>query len=178
MEIHELDNTIKRALLCKVDEIQPSEESFKQILAGLEKQQASSTLAIRYRRYMIAVICAVSIIFGTTLIVSVEARDAAMVITSTVKSAFILDNDKKVAERIADEVLMNDAISDNTQLGNADIINNMGVGALFLQTFAGCFLLNQVYDLKLCLRLLEFGRMTARQVWYSNKFRYEQVLLY
>lgn len=178
MEIHELDNTIKRALLCKVDEIQPSEESFIQILAGLEKQQASSTLAIRYKRYMIAVICAVSILFGTTLIVSVDARDAAMVITNTVKSVFILDNNKQVAERIADEVFMNYAISDNTQPSNADIINNMGVGALFLQTFAACFLLNQVYDLTLCLRLLEIGRTTVRQVWYSNKFRYEQVLIY
>jgi len=178
MEIHELDNTIKRALLCKVDEIRPSEETLIQILEGLEKQQASSALAIRYKHYMIALICAVSIIFGTTLIVSVGARASAMVITNTVKSVFILDNNNKVSERIADEVLMKHAISDNTQPGNVDIINNMGVGALFLHTFAGCFLLNQVYDLKLCLRLLAIGRMTVRQAWYSNKFRYEQVLLY
>lgn len=178
MEIHELDNTIKRALLCKADEIRPSEETLIQILAGLEKQQASSTLAIRYKHYMIALICAVSIIFGTTLIVSVDARASAMVITNAVKSVFILDNNNKVTERIADEVIMKYAISGNTQSGNADIINSMGVGALFLQTFAGCFLLNQVYNLKLCLRLMAIGRMTVRQVWYSNKFRYEQVLLY
>lgn len=176
MEIHELDNTIKRALLCKVDEIRPSEETLIQILEGLEKQQASSTLAIRYKHYMIALICAVSIIFGTTLIVSVGARASAIVITNTVKSVLIMDNNNKVD--IADEVLMKHTFSDNTQPGNVDIINNMGVGALFLQTFAGCFLLNQVYDLKLCLRLLAIGRMTVREAWSSNKFRYEQGLLY
>ena len=178
MEIHEFDNKIKRALLCKVDEIRPSEETLIQILAGLEKQQASSTLAIRYKHYMIALICAVSIIFGTTLIVSVGARASAMVITNTVKSVFILDNNNKVAERIADKVLMKHAFSDNTQPGNVDIVNSMGVGALFLQTFAGCFLLSQVYDLKLCLKLLAIGRMTLTQTWYLNKLRHEQVLLY
>ena len=175
MEMHELDNRIKRALLCKTNEILPSEENFIQILAGLEKQQARRTLNISYKHYIIALICAVSVIFGTTLIVSVDARASAMEIISTVKSVFILDKSNKVVEINADEVFMKHAISDNTQPGNADILKKMGVNALFLQTFAGCFLLNQVYDLGLCLRLLVIGRMTLGQTWYYNKFRQGQV---
>jgi len=178
MEMHELDNRIKRAFLCKTNEILPSEETFIQILAGLEKSQARRTLNISYKQYIIALICVVSVIFGTTSMLSVDARASAMQIINTVKSVFILDNNNKVVEINADEVFMKHAISDNTQPGNADILKKMGVNALFLQTFAGCFLLNQVYDLELCLRFLVIGRMTLGQTWYCNKFWHGQVPSY
>jgi len=176
MEMHELDNRIKRALLCKTNEILPSEENFIQILAGLEKQQARRTLNISYKHYIIALICAVTMIFGTTSMLSADAKSSAMEIINTVKSVFILDNNNKVVERNLEEV--KHAISDNTQPGNADILKEMGVDALFLQTFAGCFLLNQVYDLELCLRLLVIGRVTLGRTWYYHKFWHGQVPSY
>lgn len=166
MEMHELDNRIKRALLCKTNEILPSEETFKQILAGLEKQKAHRTLNISYKHYIIALICVATMIFGATSMLSVDTKSSAMEIINIVKSVFISDNNK-VFEKNPDEV--KHATSDNTQPGNADIFKKMGVNALFIQTFAGCFLLNQVYDLELCLRFLLIGRMTLGQTWYYNK---------
>jgi len=157
MEIHELDHTIKRALLYKTNEIQPSDETFIQILAGLEKQHAHRALIISYKHYLIALICAVSVILGTTLVVSIDARASAIEITNTVQSVLILDKSNKVVEG-ADKVFVKHA--------------------LLLQTFAGCFLLNQVIDLKLCLRFLIIGRMTLGQAWYYNKSPHERVPLY
>ena len=173
MEIHELDNTIKKALLCKTNEILPSDETLLNILAGIEKQQARGPLNmnISYKHYIVALFCAVSIIFGTTLFISVEARTSTMELINTVKSVFILDKRNDVDEKNDDEVLMKYAISDNNQPVNADNLKKAGVNVLFLQAFSECFLLNQVYDLGLCLRLLIIGRITLGQTWYYSKFR-------
>ncbi|KUO70741.1 MAG: hypothetical protein APF81_13010 [Desulfosporosinus sp. BRH_c37] len=168
MEMPELDKKIKRALLCKTNGILPSEETFTQILASLEKKQARRTFNISYKNYIIAFICAVSVIFGTTLIVSVDARASAMEIINTVKSVIILDKSNNVAERNADEIFMKHAISNNNQPGNADILKKPGVNTLFLQAI----LLNQVNGLKLCLKLLAIGSMTFGQTWNYNRVRH------
>src|SRR5665648_303825 len=57
MEMPELDKEIKRALLCKANEIIPSEDTFTLILAGLEKKQASRTINTSYKHYILAFIC-------------------------------------------------------------------------------------------------------------------------
>lgn len=171
MEIHELDNTLKKALLSKANEIQPSDETLIHILASLEKQPTRRTLNISYKHCVIALICAVSVLFGTILSVSADARASAIAMTNTVKSVFILDQSLNVAGTNTGKDLIKYTISDNTQPVNADISKKMGVNTLFLQTFAGCFLLNQVYDLGLSLRLLLIGRMTLGQTWYYNRFR-------
>jgi len=178
MEMLELDNRIKKALLCKTNEIEPSEETFTLILAGLEKKQAHRTFKTSYKHYIVAFICALSVIFGTTLIPSVNVKSSAMELINTVKTALILDKSINVLEKNADEVTNHTAISHNTQLANADTSKTVGVSAFLLQTFAGCFLLNKVCDLELCLRFLVVGRMTLGQTWYYNKFSHGQVPSY
>ncbi|MDO0824973.1 hypothetical protein [Desulfosporosinus nitroreducens] len=178
MEMHELDNKIKRALFCKTNEIEPSEETFTLILAGLEKKQSRRTFKTSYKHYIIAFICALSVIFGTTLILSVDVKSSDMELINTVKTVIILDKSNKVIEKNADEVIKHAAISDNTQIANADTSKTVGVSVFLLQTLAGCFLLNQVNDLELYLRLLIIGRMTLAQTWYDNKFWHRQVPSY
>ena len=179
MEMHEVDEKIKRALLCKATEILASEQTFTQILACLEKKQARRSFTISYKHYIIAFICAISVIFGTTLIPSVAVKASAMEIINTVKTVIILDKSNKVVEKNADEVFKY-AINDNTQLVNADTSKRVGVGVsvFLLQTFASCFLFSEVNDLELYLRFLIIGRMTLAQTWYDNKFWHRQVLSY
>jgi hypothetical protein len=179
MEMHELDERIKKALLSKANEIQASEQNFLQILACLEKKQARRTFNISYKHYIIAFICAVSVIFGTTLIPSVDVKASAMEIINTVKAVIIMDKSNKAVEKNAEEVFKH-AISTNTQLSNADTSKRVrvGVSVFLLQTFASCFLFTQVNDLELYLRFLIIGRMTLAQTWYDNKFWHRQVLSY
>ncbi len=171
MEMYELDNRIKRALLCKTNEIHPSEETFIQILAGLEKKKAHRTLNISYKHYIIALICAVSVLFGTILIFSVDVKVSTIEIINTVKTVFILDKSNKVIEK--NDEIFNHATNDNTQLGNADTLIRVGINVFLLQT-----LLKQVCDLQLYLRILITGRMTLRQTLYYNKFLYRKDLAY
>ena len=99
MEMLELDNKIKKALLCKTNEIIPSEETFTLILAGLDKKQASrNNFDTSYKHYIIAFICAFSVMFGTTLILSVDVKSSAMELMSTVKTVITLDKSNKVIE--------------------------------------------------------------------------------
>jgi len=177
MEMHELDNKIKRALLCKTNEIEPSEEAFRLILAGLEKEQARKTFKTSYKHYIIAFICALSVIFGTTLILTVDGKSSTMELINTVKTVIILDKSNKVIEKNADGVINHADISDNTQLANSDTSKTVGVSVLLLQTFARWFLFNQV-NVELYLRLLNIERMTLAQTWYNNKFWHRQVPLY
>ena len=171
MEMHELDERIKRALFSKTNEILPSEETFTLILSGLEKKQARRTFNIRYKHYIIAFICALSVIFGTTLIQLVDVKSSAIELINTAKTVIILDKSNKVIEKIAVEVF-------DTQLANADTSRRVGVSDFLLQTLAGCFLLNQVNNLKFYLRFLIIGRMTLVQTWYDNKFWHRQVPSY
>jgi len=177
MEMHELDNKIKRALFCKTNEIEPSEETFTLILAGLEKKQARRIFKTSYKHYFVAFICALSVIFGTTLIQSVNVKSSTIASINTIKTGIILDKSNKDLEKNADEVIKDAAISDNTRIAKADTSKTVGVN-VFLQTFAGCFLFNQVNDLELYLRLLIIGRMTLVQTWYDNKFWHRQVPSY
>lgn len=178
MGMYELDNKIKRALLCKTNEIEPSDETFTLILAGLEKKQARKTFKTSSKHYIIAFICALSVIFGTTLILSVDVKSPAMELINTAKTVIILDKSNKVIEKNVDEVIKHAAISDNIQLANANTSKSAGVSVFLLQTFAGCFLFSQVNDLELYLRLLIIGKMTLAQTWYDNKFWHRQVPLY
>ena len=178
MEMHELDNQIKRALLCKTNEIEPSEEAFTLILAGLEKKQARRTFKTSYKHYIIALFCALSVIFGITLTRSVDVNSSGMELINSVKTAIILDKSKIVLGKNTDEVIKQAAISDNIRLATVDTSKNVGVSVFLLQTFAGCFLFNQVNDLELYLRFLIIGRMTLAQSWYNNKFRPGQVPSY
>lgn len=175
MEMHELDKRIKRALLSKTNEILPSEESFTQILASLEKKKARRTFNISYKHYILTLICAVSLIFGTTLIPSVDVKNSAMEIINTITTVSILDKSNKVIEKNANELFKH---IDNTQLANADTSKRVGVSLLFLRTFTSYFLLNKVNNLELYLRLLIIGRMTIIQTWYDDKFRHMLVPLY
>ncbi|TGE38507.1 hypothetical protein E4K67_11310 [Desulfosporosinus fructosivorans] len=175
MEMHELDKRIKRALLSKTNEILPSEETFTQILAGLEKKKARRSVYISYKHYIIAFICAVSVIFGTTLIPSVDVKNSATEMISTVTTVIMLDKSNKVFARNANELFKH---IDSTQLANADNSKRVGASVLFLRTFTRCFLLNKVNKLELYLRLLIIGRMTMIQTLYDDKFRHRQVPLY
>jgi len=177
MEMHELDNKIKKALLCKTNEIEPSEEAFTLILAGLEKEQARRTFKTSYKHYIIAFICALSVIFGTTLILLVDVKSSTMELINTVKTVIIMDESNKVLEKNADGVIKHAAISDNTQLANSDTSKTVGVSVMLLQTFAGCFLFNQV-NLEFYLRLLIIEKMILAQTRYNNKFWHRQVPLY
>ncbi|MDQ7094664.1 hypothetical protein REC12_13795 [Desulfosporosinus sp. PR] len=174
MAMSELDNKIKNALLCKTKEIEPSEETFTLILAALEKRPMRKT---SYKRYFIAFICALSVIFGSTLIFTVCAKSSALELISTVKTMFILDKSNKFTEKKPDEVnyAPNSA---NTQLVNTDSSPKAGTSVLLWQTLAGCFLLNQGNDLELYLKLLNIGRMTLAQTWQDNKFWIRQAPSY
>jgi len=178
MEMHELDDKIKRALFCKTNEIESSEETFTLILSGLEKKQARRTYKTSYKHYFIAFICALSVIFGITLIQSVNVKSSAMELINTIKTVIILDKSNKVIEKNADDVIKPAAIGDNTQLTNAATSKKVGVNVFFLETFAGCFLFNQVNDLESYLRLLIIARMTLAQTWYDNKFCHRQAPSY
>ena len=178
MEMYELDNKIKRALFCKTNEIEPSEETFTLILAGLEKKQASRIFKASYKHYFIAFICALSVIIGTTLIQSVNVKSSTIALINTIKTGIILDKSNKGLEKNAEEVIKDAAISDNTRIAKPDTSKTADVNVFLLQTFAGGFLLNQVNDLELYLRLLIIGRMTLVQTWYDNKFWHRQVPSY
>jgi len=171
MEMHELDKKITRALLYKSYEIQPSEETFTLILAGLEKKQAHRTFNTSSKHYIIALICALSVIFGTTLILSVEVKSSTIELINTVNTVIIWDKSNKVLEKNVDAVI-------NTQLANAATSRRVGVSIFLLQTLAGCFLLNQVNDLELYLRFMIIGRVTLVQAWYDNKFWHRYVPSY
>jgi len=177
MEMSEIDKKIKRALLCKTNEIIPSEDTFTLILAGLEKEQASRTFNTNYKYYIIAFICAFSVIFGTTSILLVNVKSSSVGLINTVKTVIILDRGNKFFEKKADEVLKQ-AVSDNAQLTSADAFEKTGVSVFLLQTLAGCFLLNQVNDLEIYLRFLVIGRKNLVQPWYENKFWHRLVPLY
>jgi len=178
MEMSELENKIKRALLSKTNEIEPSEETFTLILAGLEKKQGHRTFKTSYKHYMIVFLCALSVIFGTTLTLSVDVKSSTLELINSVKTVTIMDKSNKVSEKNADEAIKHTAFSDNIQVANANTSKNEAVSVFFLQTFAGCFLFNQVNDLGLYLRFLIIGRMTLAQSWYNNKFRHGQVPAY
>lgn len=142
-KIHEIDGRIKMALLCKTNEILPSEETFTQILAGLEKSQARRIFNISHKRYIIAFMCATFMIFGTTLMLSVDARASAMEIINTVKSVFILDNNNKVVEKPAAEAFIKPAVSLTTHLSDAELSEKMGVKVSFPRTLYGEFNLQE-----------------------------------
>jgi|GEM_PF-1810863 len=177
MEMSEIDKRIKRALLCKTNEIIPSEDTFTLILAGLEKEQASRTFNTNYKYYIIAFICAFSVIFGTTLILSVKVKSSPVGLINAVKTVIILDRGNKFSEKNADEVLKQ-VVSDNAQLTSADTFKKAGVSVFLLQTLAGCILLNQVNDLEIYLRFLVMGRMNLVHTWSENKFWHRLVPLY
>jgi len=101
MEMPELDKKIKRAILCKANEIIPSEDTFTLILAGLEKKQATRTFNTSYKHYIIALICAISVIVGATLALSVDVNSSAIQLISTVKTVSTMDSSNQVIERNA-----------------------------------------------------------------------------
>lgn len=169
MEMPQLDKKIKRALLCKTDEILPSEDAFSQILAGLEKNQVRGAFYKSYKHYIIAFICALSVLLGTTFVLSVNVKSSVLELISTVKTVITLDKGNIVIEKDEDEVLKHAPISNHIQLEKA------GVNVLFVQTLAGCFLLNQLNDWELYLKLLILGRTTLAQPWYDHKFWHGQV---
>jgi len=176
MEMPELDKEIKRALLCKANEIIPSEDTFTLILAGLEKKQASRTINTSYKHYILAFICAISVIVGATLALTVDVNslDAQL---STVKTVSTMDYSNHVIERNVG-VVSKQTASDNPQLANPDNSKRVGVSVFLIQTLAGCILLNQVNDLELYLKLLIIGRMILAQTWYESKFWHRQVPIY
>jgi hypothetical protein len=177
MEMPELDKKIKRALLCKANEIIPSDDTFTLILAGLEKKQATRTFNTSYKHYIIAFICAISVIVGATLALSVDVNSSAIQLISTVKTVSTMDNSNQVIERSAG-VVSKQTVSENPQLANTDTSKRVGVSVFLIQTLAGCILLNQVNDLELYLKLLIIGRMTLAQTWYDSKFWHRQVPIY
>ena len=177
MEMPELDKKIKKALLSKANEIIPAEDTFTLILASLEKKQVTKTFNTSYKHYIIAFICAISLIVGATLALSVDVSSSAIELISTVKTVITMDNSNQVIERNAG-VVSKQTVSDNPQLANTDTSKGVGISVFFIQTFAGCILLNQVNDLELYLKLLIIGRMTLAQTWYDRKFWHRQVLIY
>lgn len=177
MEMPELDNKIKRALLGKANEIEPSEEAFALILAGLEKKQARGTFKRSYKHYIMALICALSVLVGITFSLLADAKVSARELINTAKTVTSLDEGNNVLAKNADGVINDAAVSDNSPLANWDTAKTAGISVMLLQTFAGCFLLNQV-NVEFYLRLLIIEKMLLAQTWYDNKFWHRQVPLY
>lgn len=169
MEMPELDNKIKRALLGKANEIEPSEEAFALILAGLEKKQARRTFKTSCKHYIIAFICMLSVLVGITFILLADVKVSAMELIHTTKTVITLDESNKVLAKNADGVTNHAAVSDNSRLADSDTSKTAGMSVMLLQTFAGCFLFNQI-NLEFYLRLLIIEKMTLAQTWYNNKF--------
>lgn len=177
MEMPELDNKIKRALLSKAQEIEPSEEAFALILAGLEKKQARGTFKTNCKHCVIALICMLSVLAGIIFILLADVKASALEFVNTAKTAIVLTETNQVLAKNADGVLNHTAVSDDIRLTNWDTSKTAGISVMLLQTFAGCFLFNQV-NLEFYLRLLIIEKMTLAQTWYNNKFWHRQVPLY
>lgn len=174
METHEFDNKIKRALCSKADEMLPSEDTFTQILAGLNKKQVRKTFKASVNQYFIVLICAVSVILGTLLIQPGAVKDSAVTLINSVKTMLILDKSEKVLDKDADGKF--NPFKANNQSG-MDNSKRESEGVSYLQSLAG-FSLQQGNELELFFRLLIISRMTYVQTWYDNKFWRRQVLAY
>ncbi|ODA39794.1 hypothetical protein [Desulfosporosinus sp. BG] len=168
MEMPELEKRIKGALLSKTDEIIPADETFTRILEGLEKKQKRRILNMSYTHCIIAFICAVSVIFGATIILSVNEKASAREIINTVTTVIVLDKSKKVDEINNDESIIH-TVNNDAKQGIADTSKIVG-NIFFLQTFTSCFLLSQLNDLELYLKLMIIGKLTLAQNWYDDRF--------
>ena len=142
-KIYEIDGRIKMALLCRSNEILPSEETFTKILAGLEKPQTRRTFEMSHKRYIIAFMFGIFMVVGSSLMVSVDARASAMEIVNTVRSVFILDNNNKVIEIPANEAFIKPAVSLTTKLSDAELSEKMGVKVSLPTTLNGEFKLQE-----------------------------------
>lgn len=161
MEMPEFEQRIKRALLFKANEIQPADETFGKILAGLEKKKHSSfTLSCKY--CLIALICAVSLLAGTILLIPLELKSSAQESIDSAKTVFTLEY-SQASEKMGNEVLNHSA--KDTKPGNAGTARKPGLNVLFLPT-----IMNQVPDLELYLRLLLIGKLTFGQPLFENRF--------
>lgn len=168
MEMPEFDKKIKEALLSKSSEVIPSDETFARILKGLEKKQKRKVLSMGYPQCLIAFICAVSLLFGATIILSVKSKVSAREIINTVTTVIVLDKTKKLDERYNDEGIK-PIVGDDTKPDNAGTLTRTG-RKFILQTFTGCFLLSQLNNLELYLKLMIIGKMTLAPRWYEHKF--------
>lgn len=164
MAMPEFDNRIKRALVCKANEIQPSDEIFSKILAGLEKKQAHCPLTKSSKYGLIALICAVSLLAGSLLIIPLDLKTSALELINGAKTVFTFDQNSQVTEKKGDGAF-NHPTKDNTRFGNDGSSRKVCLNAFLLQT-----LMNQVPDLELYLRLLLIGKLISGQV-PVNKFR-------
>lgn len=167
MEMHKFDNKIRSALLLKANEIQSSEQSleeeFTKIIAGLQKPQTCQRIKINSKHYIIVLICAMSLIFGTLFFLSANVRVSALETLNTAKNVLILDKDNN---------------SVNTQESSVNLLSKMGVNPFLLQSLAGCFFINQMYDLELCFRYLVVRRSILGAYWDYNKQFYRQASAY
>lgn len=133
-EMSEIDYGIKRSLCYKVDQIEPSEENFTQILAGIENFQGWKTFNLGYKHYIAAFLCAVLIISGTFML-SDNTRAFAKETLVAIKTIFIMDKNHNVVEKPTTYSFLQPAYNKNTQLSDSDLSKQMGVKVSFPARF-------------------------------------------
>lgn len=176
MEMPEFDNRIKRALLGKANEIQPSDEAFAKILAGLEKKKGHCFAEINWKYCLIALICAVSLLAGSLFIIPFDLRTTARELINSAKTVFTMVQNGQVSGNKGEGVIYHPSRVNN-RFGNDGTSQKASFNVFLLQT-----VMNQVPDLELYLRLLLIRKLIFRQApvekFRQSGFLSKKVLVY
>lgn len=133
-EMSNLDYKIKRSLNDKVELLEPSEETFRHILNGIEDYRGRKTLNLGFKQYITAIMCAVVIISGAFMF-SDNTRAFAMDTLAAIKTIFIIDENHNVIEKPTTYSFLQPAFNKNTQSSDSDLSKQMGINISFPEGF-------------------------------------------